>query len=215
MDADLETIGEVTGIFAGDGSLYQTNKGSYVLEVRGPKQELSYYIKHVKPKFEKVLSQKLKIIKRTYYGGYVIGIRACGKDVARVFHENFGFPIGAKSRIVNVPEIVLKNDLCWAPYIRGIFDTDGCIYLRRNNRGKYLQPVISIDSYSPEHVEGLRLILQNLGFNFWMEKTRVRMSGWENAKRFFKTINPKNPTQRVRYRKISCKQGSKTISTRL
>jgi len=206
MDVDPKILGEVAGIFAGDGSLYQTSNGrsgrSYVLEVRGPIKELNYYVKHVKPKFEKVLSKKLKIIKRTYELGYVIGIRSCGKDVVEIFHKQLGFPIGSKSRLVKVPKIVLENRACWIGYIRGVFDTDGSVYLKKANCGKYREPVIDISSYSPDHLADMKLILQNLGFRFWMEKTKIRMAGWANTKRFFKEIKPQNPTQKARFRTI-------------
>ncbi len=206
MSIDPQILGEVAGIFAGDGSLYQTSNGrggkSYVLEVRGPIKELNYYTKHIKPKFEKVLSRELKIIKRTYERGYVIGIRACGKDVAEIFHKQLGFPVGSKSRIVDIPKSVLKNKECWKTYIRGVFDTDGSVYLKKSGRGKYMQPVVDISSYSPKHLENIKLLLHNVGFNFWTEKTKIRLAGWANTKRFFKDINPQNPTQKARFRTI-------------
>ena len=39
-----ELIGEMAGIFAGDGTLYTTNRGKgSVLEVRGNSDEIEYY----------------------------------------------------------------------------------------------------------------------------------------------------------------------------
>jgi intein/homing endonuclease len=98
--------------------------------------------------------------------------------------------------------LILKNKACWVAYIRGIFDTDGSLYLKKANCGKYREPVVDIASLSQEHLTDIKSILQNLSFRFWMEKTKIRMAGWANTKRFFKEIKPQNPTQKARFRII-------------
>lgn len=194
---DGDVLGEVCGIFAGDGTLYKTKNG-HVIEVRGSSREKKYYSENVKPKFEKLLSKNLKLTKRCYPGGHVVGIRICTKEAIKLFHEELGFPIGKKSRIVRVPDIVFNDERCWKGYIRGIFDTDGSFYMRKAGKNlKQQQPVIDITSYSICHLYQIKLILKLLGFEMWLEKKnrKVRMTGWANTKRFFKEIKPQNNTR--------------------
>jgi DNA-binding transcriptional regulator WhiA len=197
-------LGEVSGIFAGDGTLYKTKTG-FVMEVRGNSNEESYYQKHVKPNFEKLLSRKLRLIKRHYPGGYVIGIRSCTLKTKEIFHDWLGFPIGKKSGNVEIPKQVLNEKRYWKSYIRGIFDTDGSVYLRKSGPGmKYNQPVIDIASNSTKHLKQIKEIIEELGFNVWLEKSnnKVRMAGWKNAEIFFKVIKPHNNKKTERFEKL-------------
>lgn len=199
-----DDLGEVSGIFAGDGTLYQTKTG-FVMEVRGNSNEEPYYQNYVKPMFEKILSRELRLIRRHYPGGYVIGIRSCNRETKEIFHDRLGFPIGKKSENVEIPKQILEEKRYWKSYIRGVFDTDGSIYVRKSGPGmKYTQPVIDIASNSTKHLMQIKQILNNLGFVFWFEKSnnKVRMAGWENAERFFKVINPHNNKKIERFVKI-------------
>ena len=199
---DKDVLGEACGIFAGDGSLYATAR-SYVLEVRGSRDELPYYSAYVKPLFEKLFSRKLVMIRRSYGKGHVIGIRVCGKEAMRLFHTFLEFPIGKRAHNVKIPKLVFNNHECWKAYVRGVFDTDGSVYLRRTGKN-YKNPIIEISSRSIAHLLQLREILRDLGFAFWLEKGnfKIRIAGRKNVERFFKEINPHNNAQLERYRKI-------------
>lgn len=202
LSTEKQILGEACGIFSGDGSLYQT-KRSYVLEVRGNKKELPYYMNHVKPIFEEIFSKNLKIIKRSYPGGYVVGIRICGSNAMKIFNILLEFPIGKKSNKVKIPKIIFNNHEYWKDYIRGVFDTNGSVYLRKTGK-KYKNPVIDIASNSIEHLLQLKEILRDLGFNMWLEKGnfKIRMAGLKNMKRFFKEIKPHNNTKQKRFKEI-------------
>ncbi len=201
-EIDKKNLGECCGIFAGDGSLYSTVR-SYVLEVRGNKNELSYYTDHVRPIFENIFSKKLKIIKRKYNGGYVIGVRVCGLDAKKLFSDVLGFPVGKKSETVEIPRLIIKDSECWPHYVRGIFDTDGSVYLRKTYK-KYRNPVIDISSRSISHLLQIKKILSNIGFNFWIEKSnfKIRLAGWKNMERFFKEIRPHNNTKTRKFKEM-------------
>jgi DNA-binding transcriptional regulator WhiA len=199
---EKNVLGEACGIFAGDGSIYATAR-SHVVEVRSSESELRYYSEFVKPIFEKILSRKLEMVKRYYQGGHVIGIRACGKDALRIFHTFLEFPIGRKSVYMGIPRLVFNNHEYWKAYVRGVFDTAGSVYLRRTGR-KYRNPVIEISSRSLRHLLQLKEILQQTGFEFWLEKRnrKIRMAGKKNVERFFKEISPHNNTKLERFAKI-------------
>jgi hypothetical protein len=87
-----EDLGEIAGIFAGDGTLYRT-QGGFVMEVRGDSREAEYYENHVKRLFSAAFGLELGVIKRYYTNktGYVLGIRVCGKRTKEFLNDFWGF----------------------------------------------------------------------------------------------------------------------------
>ncbi|MBI5871778.1 hypothetical protein HZB88_01700 [archaeon] len=195
-------LAEIAGVFAGDGSLYRTSRGC-VLEIRGSPKELEYYKRYVKPIFERVTNEKVKIIKRNYTGGFLIGIRTCRSNICNFFNKELDFPIGKKSNIVKVPRVIINDKNLWKDYIRGVFDSDGSIYMRTSGRkGKYPQPIVDFSSTSERHLEELYKMLKFIGFNCWKEKNKIRMGGWSTVKRFFDVIKPHNNVMLQRFKGI-------------
>ena len=110
-----------------------------------------------------------------------------------MFHSLFGFPIGDKSLIVKVPSLILELKCLWADYVRGVFDTDGSVYLRNQGRRSLNKCVVlDISSSSRVHIFQLYGMVRSLGFNCWLESTHVRMGGWSTVNRFFQIVQPHN-----------------------
>lgn len=213
MDANAEALlerlgadvlGELAGLFAGDGTLYRTNSNSHAAEVRGSALEGAYYEQAVRPLFEQAFQCSVPIVKRYYkWGlGFVFGVRVCGLKARWLFHDLLGFPVGKKSRTVEIPRIVLKNKECWVGYIRGVFDTDGSFYVcKPRPTYPHAVPNIEIGSVSPAHREQVAGVLRELGFRCWYNErnSTVRLTGWKAVARFFEVIKPHNPTKVERF----------------
>jgi len=169
--------------------------------------ETEYYENHIRVLFGKAFGIELGVIKRYYSNKtrYVLGIRVCGKRTKEFFSDFLGFPVGEKSCIVRIPKVVLENKGSWTSYIRGVFDTDGSLYLHTcGKRSAYRSPIIDIYSQSEEHIAQLKDMAKLLGFNFWTESNghKIRMAGWGNTERFFKVIKPHNNMKLKRFREI-------------
>lgn len=200
-------LSEICGIFAGDGTLYKTKRG-IVLEVRGGLDEITYYKRHVKNLFSKLFSSELKVIRRKYKGGCTVGIRKCGRTVLNIFHNELGFPVGKKSDVVEIPDFVINsnNPDVWTSYLRGIFDTDGCIYLNRVKRGIkiYTHPRIQFTSKSMKHLSQIKRLLARLGFNSHIERnnSKVTLGGWSTSQRFIDVVKPANERHNKRIKSL-------------
>lgn len=196
-----QNLSEAAGIFAGDGTLYRTDSG-FVLEVRGPPEERKYYEKSVSKIFSKVFGEELKVCDRNC-GKLMIGIRKSGLFVNKIFHERLGFPVGTKERTVEVPkEIINSNDRkIWIAYLRGVFDTDGCVSLTKN-REIWLKPVVDFGSVSPNHRLDILFLLERLGFSSHLQGDKVRIGGWKTVEKFFKVIKPHNPLKANKWQSI-------------
>ncbi|MAG47200.1 hypothetical protein CL617_01220 [archaeon] len=116
-------LAEICGIHAGDGHLRKDNT-SY--EISGSIEEKDYYDKCIIPLFKRNFNLNLKgkffPTKGTY--GFSVTDKSLNDKLVR-----FGFPRGNKSLKVKVPKIILnsKNKNVRRSFLRGLFDTDGCI----------------------------------------------------------------------------------------
>jgi type IV secretory pathway ATPase VirB11/archaellum biosynthesis ATPase/intein/homing endonuclease len=87
----------------------------------------------------------------SYYNGKRIYL--CNSFVPFFFNRVFGIPIGKKTTIVKVPEVIFKSDdKVIASFIRGLFDGDGICHSG-----------LSYKTYSKELAEGLTYLLARLG----------------------------------------------------
>ncbi len=198
---------EVAGIHAGDGTMYETNSGR-VIEIRGNPEERDYYSGYVKPLFEATTSVPATPTIRPYAKSFMVGIRCCRREAYSIFSDVFHFPVGEKCLDVRVPHVILSRMSLWIDYIRGIFDTDGSVYLRKvSRRSRARSIVVDISSSSRTHIFQIYGMVRTLGFNCWLEGTHVRMGGWSTVNRFFELVQPHNLIHINRLAKFNAGRG--------
>src|SRR3989344_2795029 len=124
-----EDLAEETGWHIGDGSMnFYNNRGKTkgLYQLRGHiEDDKDHYEKRVKPLFEKLFGVKLNI--REMPSTRVVGFQLWNTDLVS-FKEKIGLSLGPKHNI-EIPKIFLSNTNLKKAVIRGIFDTDGGIYL--------------------------------------------------------------------------------------
>src|SRR3989338_8105414 len=138
---------ELAGMHAGDGILYKTGKNSIVWELRGGLGEQEYYINFVSPLLYKLFNVKIQPKHRSGGGNGSFGIQTCNKQITGFLLRYF--PIGEKSSKVCIPEPIINgsNKLRCA-FLRGLFDTDGCIRFDKNHTLRHYYPKIEFSSIS-------------------------------------------------------------------
>ncbi|MBI5148700.1 Flp pilus assembly complex ATPase component TadA [Candidatus Pacearchaeota archaeon] len=88
-------------------------------------------------------------------------IYVCNLFVPFFFNKLFGIPIGKKSPIVKIPELIFKSDnRVIASFIRGLFDGDATC-----------RAGLSYKTYSKSLAEGLTYLLARLGIYSYLRKT--------------------------------------------
>ncbi len=192
---------ELIGLHTGDGTLYKTTRGK-VWELRGDVKEREFYDKYISKLLYKIFKVEFK---PKYRAGPSYGIQTCNKELIE-FLISTGFPIGTKTYTVEVPDYIFKsttkNKLA---FLRGLFDTDGCINFYRE------YPRIELGFASVKLRNSLNALLKELGFRtcIWEFKSvkkgtlcycyKVRIFGKEQAKKFFKEVSPKNTKHLNKY----------------
>ncbi|MEK6890414.1 MAG: LAGLIDADG family homing endonuclease [Nanoarchaeota archaeon] len=204
-----EELAEETGWHIGDGSMNYYDNGRMtrgIYQLRGHiEDDKDHYITRIKPIFKRLYNVDLSL--REMPSTRVFGFQIWNNDLVD-FKKKLGLPLGKKFH-VDIPEVFLKNKKLTSGVIRGIFDTDGCLYLPKKN-GK-LYPRLEISTISLKLAEQLKSAYLNLGLRAALHEVRLRnpgnrmrsykivINGVEMLHKFMEVISPKNSKHLAKY----------------
>lgn len=194
-------LAEIMGIILGDGGLYAHKGNKYQMIIAFNKKEVDY-LNHVKSLLE------------GYFRPYCFGIvnDKCELKLQNIsvyigkFLLESGMKLGDKLKSkVTIPNWIFDRNLL-IPAVRGLFDTDGCVYRKYDH---YAQIQFKLASYPL--LKSVRDALISLNFN----PTKIHEDRGKNFKswkiylsrqgeilRFFNLISPNNPKHIKRHNKI-------------
>jgi DNA-binding transcriptional regulator WhiA len=204
-------LAEETGWHIGDGSMNFYNrdgngklKGIY--QLRGHiEDDREHYTSRIKPIFK--LLYDIDISLREMPSTRVFGFQIWNDKLVK-FKQNLGLPLGKKFNIV-IPEAFLIDDNIKIAVIRGIFDTDGCVYLQPKYNKLY--PRLEIGTISKSLGQQIQKIFIELGLratvhldtkgkkDSWLQVYKISIRGTEMFDRFMKIIKPANPKHIRKY----------------
>ena len=198
---DNDKILEFYGILMGDGFISQylsNNQLRMEIGISGNSiKDLEYFRNYVVPLIKEKFGIKTKIKFRKTSN--TIDIQIINRGLFEWLKNN-GFPIGKKGQIF-IPEHIIKlpskkiNNL-----IRGIFDTDGCISARKDE--KYRYPYIFIATVSVPLRKQLKELLRRQGLPAYIHAHTVVLRGRNNFKKWFQLIGSKNPRNLKLYKEF-------------
>jgi hypothetical protein len=203
-------LAEIIGVILGDGSIYTIPKKSiYQVCVAGNlKDEKKYMINYIKPLFEKVFKIKMNVKQTTN----TIYVWKQSKDLVYTLNK-YGLPAGnKKNKNVKIPVWIMSNNLFLSSCLRGLFDTDGCVYPKNKTN---LYPTIWISSTIPSLRFSITKACEKLGFRIskW-RKTRNDscIDKREDVFNFFNKIKPNNPKHIARWLKFNKPPSSSPVN---
>ena len=195
------------GVFAGDGSMnFRASKFEYSLKCVGnPKDEKEFYRSVLSPLMKRVFGVTLKLKyhdKRTTYGFTVYS-----KNLVK-YLVSLGLPLGKKFDSLQIHKCCSVNSLS-IPFVRGLFDTDGCISFKKRYRNYPYYPVISFSSKSSSFTKEVVSILKHLDFRVvelydyilydkriakgFTKISKIELNGQSNLDLWMKLIGFSNP----------------------
>lgn len=188
-----QELAEIIGIMLGDGNLYLDKKLKFHTVICFNKNETSY-LNYVKNLFEKYLYPYQFRIQELKSEFFLMNVSKCVGRVLVLTGLMEGNKIKNK---VKIPKWVFSNKKFIISLLRGIFDTDGCIYRKYDN---YMQIQFKFASYVLN--ESVREALIKLNYSptriqkgysfrgdvFW----KFYLSRQSEVKRFFFEIKPAN-----------------------
>tara|TARA_Y100000034_G_C6840707_1_gene380318 strand:- start:359 stop:1120 length:762 start_codon:yes stop_codon:yes gene_type:complete len=207
-------LAEICGIHAGDGYLRNDGKRRE-LDISGNIEEKGYYDQHVIPLFENFFNIKIEGRYFPHRNTYGFVIRK--KEIIEFMHK-IGFPYGSKSLKVKILDFILKNNSLKKYFLRGYFDTDGCLSFGKRSMSSYSEfkktrhyyPLISFSTVSKYLSKDLKIILKELNFKFYPSKYqpkrnleslryRIDLNGVKNLNKWLDEVCIANPTKYSRF----------------
>jgi hypothetical protein len=152
-------ICEVIGAFIGDGFFNCYKNKLYQVEFSGDnKLDLKYYEEKIIPFIQEIIPTLRPHI---YFPKDKNAIRIVfySKEFFCFLKDFLGFIPGKKSHSVFIPNKIIANKDFIYPTVRGIFDTDGCVFLDKRKKYKKIYPRITFQTVSKPLFEQLNHIL--------------------------------------------------------
>jgi len=198
-------IAELIGMHVGDGTLYMTNR-CLVWELRGALNEKDYYDNNVVP-----------LLSSIFHGEYTAKFRSGGKNGCygvqisksniTSFFLKYGFKSGTKTYTVRIPEYIKKSSKkVKLAFLRGLFDTDGCLRFDKNRTRRNYYPKIEFEFASVMLIDDLSRLLDELDFRnyHWKCKNSAKLciAGKIMLEKWIKEVQPKNSKHLNKYEKF-------------
>ena len=203
-----EELSEEIGLHIGDGSMnfYKyNNKFRGLYSLRGHlKDDRTHYEFRIKQLYEDLFNLKLSL--REMKSSGVFGFQKWSNALV-TFKKRLGLSLGVKYKI-DIPRFILKSRKSCLCVTRGIFDTDGTIYLEKKNNSLY--PRVIIGTISKQLAFRLKKLISGFDINATLYTERRAHKGWNDffvisvrgdkmLHKWMETINPANPKHMKKY----------------
>ena len=196
-----DEIWELTGAILGDGCLskyyasYEKEMVYELLLTGNMTDDLEYYARRIVPLIKSKFKSKANYHFRP--DDHVIYLRIKSKKTFDFF-RNLGVPVGKKKDKIRITNRIFQSkDSVKSAVLRGLLDTDGHIFARKDEQYKY--PHLKISSGSIRFLGDLKKLMKEFGLPAYIHDTDVLIRGGKNLKLWMKKIGTTNPTNINRY----------------
>lgn len=201
-------LAEFVGIMIGDGYLYQ-NFNKYRIGIVGnPKTDYDYFV-HIGGLIKHLFNIDTKIVKRGRGLRIIFGSKAVFYFLTKVIGLDHG---QGKGQRVTIPHHFLEHKEYQAPLLRGIFDTDGSIFVS-DKKGAPDYPCIELTTTSTVLAHQVKEILVDMNFRVakirrregkahMLPSEKVSLYGRKNAELWFENVGFSNPLKQERLKRI-------------
>ena len=187
-------LAEFIGIIMGDGSIseYQVVITLHHID------DLEYAAFVVR-----LIKKLFKVTPRVYHSqkNSVNDIVVSRKELVHFLHT-LGLPIGNKvKQQFDIPEWIKRDRKLATACVRGLVDTDGCIFLHRYRvKGRwYAYKKLSFTSASEPLRQSVYDLLKKFDFHPRLNGKDVRLNRIEDMRRYFSLVSTHNPKHLRRY----------------
>ncbi|OGJ16896.1 hypothetical protein A3K73_00460 [Candidatus Pacearchaeota archaeon RBG_13_36_9] len=190
---------EFYGLLLGDGCISKFKAGKhekYGIFISGNKRLDSAYLREMKKRIEGNYGIYVYYYESKKVNVCTLTIR--NKGLCLELNKNLGFPIGIKYDSIKIPDKILK--LKWDDkkfLLRGLLDSDGSIYAKKNEEYRY--PIINIRSKNKKFLEEIYSLLKEQNYPAYFSDWNVSIRGIKNINRWFEDIGSSNSRNTLKY----------------
>ncbi len=203
-----ENLAELMGILYGDGYMNHYSNGHYLIEIAGDQEkDLEYHKTFISGLVEELFFVKPKLILRKDQKTVIT--RVSSKKIFLLLEE-LGMPKGKKIKLI-VPLWIKNNSKFFLYFIRGIYDTDGSLILRKRRQHsislslKNKEPILEIKEFLENKGYFLSFVTEETydkrGFNSTMFCLRINRKKMINS--FWKEVGSNNPYKIEKFKKMA------------
>lgn len=156
-------LAELMGVIIGDGSMSNSIGKSFYIAVGWDAGGYENYLKDLifntfKIEAKVYTRQSQKHPEKSNYVVYV-----CSNEI-KEFLDYAGLKRDFTHKNKRIPWSIFESDhICQARFLKGLFDTDGCIKATKKENGETSFSGISFSCYNPELAKDVHLLLSSLG----------------------------------------------------
>lgn len=189
-------LAEFMGIVLGDGGI-TNNQVRITLHYKDDKEYGEYVAGLIKKLFDVYVGSCYRTKES------VINYTVSRVELVRFCVKKLGLKVGNKiKQQIDIPDWIKKNKRYSIACIRGLMDTDGCIFTHRYKvSGKwYNYKKLAFTSYSEPLRQSVFNIIKNLGLNpRFAQRKDVRLDSKKDVERYFKIVGSHNPKYLKKY----------------
>lgn len=189
-------LAEFVGIVLGDGGITQ-RQVVITLHSKDDKEYGEFVVNLIKRLFNVPVGIN-------YDSKYLaVDLTISRSELVRFCTEKLGLKQGNKiKQQVDIPDWIKRNKQYTIACVRGLVDTDGCIFIHRykSKRKWYSYKKLAFTSYSKPLRQSVFDILKNIGLNPRLaQRSDVRLDSIDDVKRYFQLVGSHNPKLLKKY----------------
>ncbi|MBM3282001.1 MAG: hypothetical protein FJY86_01500 [Candidatus Diapherotrites archaeon] len=193
-------ISEFLGAFAGDGFTNKYDRHYFTGFAGDRRYDWNYYQTKIIPIAKKHFNIEKQSIREKDNSMWVTF--HC-KLLHEFITQRFGMPSGEKWNRVLVPKEIMEGKIDYrAAFVRGVFDTDGCVFF--DKRAIYKEPYMRVDitMVNIPILTQLHQILTELGVESKVlgNGKHLHVTSKENVRKFFEKIGSSNERHKAKIR---------------
>ncbi|RJQ19085.1 hypothetical protein C4580_05910 [Candidatus Woesearchaeota archaeon] len=209
--APSENLAEIIGIISGDGHVGSKDNR---IEISGNSIDELKYFEHVSALLKEVFNVKFKLRKLKNTNAMTLYKRSQG---IVCFLRHIGFE---KSKcILKIPHWIWTKENLASAFVRGVFDTDGALCLKKNHGRYAIYPVVNITLKDEMLLRKIATWTKERGIPNYVGKCNsvdsrtnkrylrfyLQVSGYANTIKWWSQVGSRNSKQQGRFEKaMSC-----------
>lgn len=194
-----ELLAEFIGIFLGDGSF----GSKYQIAISWNHRCERGYARHIQRMVRILFGLDSQIKIRKKYGSAEVIVNS--SNLVDYLRELLGIKTGGAKRSFRLPIWVSKNKRYKIGFLRGLFDSEGCVYLHRyySNAKNYSYAKIAVTNYCDSILSVFQRFLKSIDISSVKYRNRIHIYSAIDTKRFFSLVGSNNCKNNTRFRALS------------
>ena len=191
-----ELLAEFIGIFLGDGSF----RNKYQITISYNHRTEKGYAAYIRRIVYKLFGLRSNVRIRKKYGSAEAVVTS--SNLVDYLRKETGLSYGNSRNQLILPGWISRNKKYKIGFIRGIFDSEGCVYghMYRSGSKSYSYVKIAITNYCDKVLTAVYGFLADLKIHAVKYNNRVHIYSDLETRRFFKLIKSHNAKNKIRFK---------------